>query len=130
VIKGLKIVEQNGIVRELGDDELEDMKVAVKANTDAQNDAPFDDAGDGWKGSIFGACPLQGEGEVDGHAWYFKARRQSWTFEVRDHRVAAGKDWQTGGNYGEGPYDAGWMKHSHAWVLIRESIARFRRGKP
>lgn len=31
-----------------------------------------------------GACPIQGEGEFDGHPCYFRSRGERWSFEVFD----------------------------------------------
>lgn len=86
-------------------------------------------AGLGWGGRLFGACPVQGEGEVDGASWYFRARGEGWSFEITpdtdelENRTTIEFAGVTAG----GPYSASWMMPRHAWSLIKSSIAEFRR---
>jgi hypothetical protein len=116
---------------------LNAMRPVVARNLDAQEDAPCDRAGDGWSGSIGGACPLQGEGFVDGLPWYFRARGESWSFGVAaapdGDPVAAGyRDAPSGAFYVEGDaegeqmFAGSWMPYSEAWRHIEASVAAFR----
>lgn len=116
---------------------IDAVRPAVMRNLREQDDAPCDRDGDGWSGTIGGACPLQGDGVVDGLPWYFRARGEAWSFSVAatpdGDAVAAGfSDAPDGSFYTNGPsdnatpYAAGWMPHSEAWRHIEESIAEFR----
>lgn len=119
---------------------LDAIRPAVMDNLSAQNDAPCDREGDGWHGVIGGACPLQGDGVVDGLPWYFRARGGSWEFAVAatpdgDPVAACFSDAPTGSfradgeAEGDGPYAASWMPHSEAWRHIEASIAEFRASR-
>lgn len=109
----------------------------IRANLAAQEDAPAERAGEGWSGGIGGACPLQGDGVVDGLPWYFRARGEHWSFSV-----AATPDgdpvgvwvtddppgaWTTEDEAeGDGLFAASWMPYAEAWRHIDASIAAWR----
>lgn len=89
--------------------------------------------GDGWSGLIRGYMPVQAWGAVDGLGWFFRARWETWGFEVyeRPFTERGGLPelpdmkpiWQTDGEYGEnGSMAASHMPHEEAWNLIEESI--------
>lgn len=114
------------------------LKPVVDRNLATQNDADPAQSGEGWSGSIGGACPVQGDGVVDGRAWYFRARGRHWSLSVawRDgvepaSVTATGED----GWYMEGEADekddfaASWMRHSEAWRHIGDAIAAHREWK-
>ena len=95
-------------------------------------------SGPGWRGRLDGYAPVQGEGSVDGHAWYFRARHQEWSFEIAE---PAEVDWtdvdvglQVGGwrvqdeAWGEDAYAASYMPYATAWTIIQQCITRFRDG--
>lgn len=103
---------------------------AIREQCARKEDAPANREGDGWKGSIYGFCPVQGEGTVDGMWWYFRARHDSWSFEV--WRKSFGPDgslpdgppiWSADAEYDDGDGNASWMPFSHAWQCIEASIA-------
>lgn len=80
----------------------------------------------GWQGSIYGFCPVQGTGTVDGLCWYFRARFGEWTFTVWNEQFTSVGEipstpprWETAGEH----EDASWMKYSEAWKCIEDSIA-------
>ena len=91
-------------------------------------------AGNGWEGQLGGACPVQGEGTVDGLEWYFRARGESWSFEVFRPGGFEGLPVQdvvfdrSGETFG-GPYSASWIGAKHAWSLIRTCINEWRQGQ-
>lgn len=107
-----------------------DFAKALQAACDEAEDAPAEKSGDGWKGSIGGFAPVQGDGQVDGKFWYFRARHDSWSFEVytkscRTELPDESPLWETSGKYG----NASWMKLSEAWGLIEASLAKYRRDR-
>ncbi len=99
---------------------------------DDLEDAPFEKAGDGWAGHLEGFCPVQGIGTVGDLHWYFRARWDSWSFEVYpttcegDLPASSTCVWFTEGDYG----NASWMKYSDAWSTIEGAIAAFRARQP
>lgn len=110
---------------------------SVRRHLAVQEDAPCERAGDGWSGTIGGACPLQGDGNVDGLPWYFRARGGSWSFSVAatpdGDPVAAGfrdappGSWYVDGDAeGDGAYAGSWMPYSEGWQHIEASIAEWR----
>ena len=78
--------------------------------------------------SIGGNCPVQAYGSVDGRRFYFRARGDSWQFHVAetDDKIFFEDDFYIGRDYGEGPFDAGWMPENEALGFIVESIAAYR----
>lgn len=92
--------------------------------------------GDGWEGSIGGNAPVQGEGRVDGHVWYFRARWSRWTLQIAEpldatdaEPVGAGiAGWMAAGDVGS-DYQASWMDGETAWRLVTEAFGAFRRGE-
>lgn len=87
--------------------------------------------GEGWHGHVYGYTPVQADGEVDGHPWFFRSRWHHWYFKV----APVGKE---PSDVGGGPHDVeGWfiessmpcywnMEHDEAWDLIEASIVMFR----
>ena len=97
--------------------------------------------GPGWHGKLEGYAPVQGEGSVDGHAWYFRARGVGWSFQIAE---PAEVDWATADNsrevagwsvedeaWAEEEFAASYMPYATAWAIIQRCIARFReQGRP
>lgn len=76
--------------------------------------------GNGWHGKLYGRCPVQGDGEIDGHLWFFRARGSIWSFEVIGFP-------ETNKTYPWGKWpDAGNMPEDVAWKHIIESLESFR----
>lgn len=83
------------------------------------------------EGRIMGLCPVEGEGSVDGHEFYFKARGQRWKLYVAAVAGEAGDPldasaWSTGAPWGDDPHGAGYMSEEEAWRLIEEGVAKWR----
>jgi hypothetical protein len=74
---------------------------------------------------IGGNCPVQAEGFVDGKAFYFRARGDTWQFHVAPSReeIFDNDVFYMERDYGEGPFDAGWMPEDEALAFIGEAIA-------
>jgi hypothetical protein len=75
-----------------------------------------------------GECPLQGEGLIDGHRFYFRARWQHWELVVgpddkRDPLFVT--LWEFSEDWGDGPYDAGYMPADEGRRLIERGAAEF-----
>lgn len=95
----------------------------------------FERRGEGWSGSIGGMVPVQGEGTVDGHPWYFRARGDHWEMVIADPCDADPVDVYGGGvagwfareSWGTWP-EAGYMPLQTAWAFAEATIMRFRAG--
>lgn len=74
---------------------------------------------------IGGNCPVQAEGTIDGKEFYFRARGHSWRLEIGGEMVVA-PEWKYEEDYGDGPYDAGWMDQSEALAFIAKAAALYR----
>lgn len=74
-----------------------------------------------------GNCPVQGEGEIDGHPFYFRARGSHWSLTVDEKDSTGSPAWEHKERYGSGPFDAGWMPESDAKDLIAKGAALFRK---
>jgi len=87
-----------------------------------------------------GLCPVQGDGLVDGHRFYFRARGEGWTFDVWALGVGLTGDglgpmfdlpeedpvFSTGCPYKPDiPFEAGYMPDDEARVFIEESARKF-----
>lgn len=110
----------------------------IQAAIRAQEDCAGEQSGPGWAGDVYGACPVQGEGTVEGRSFYFRARHGHWSFEISgapwkpDDGLWDSRElpvtWYDNLQYSKNGLDPddGWMKHSEAWRIIRENIEEFR----
>jgi len=81
-----------------------------------------------------GACPVQGEGTLDGHPVYYRSRGTSWSFEVWEK----GTPWTNCLPEGdpifccvESKYEwpnAGWIEASESMANIKKAVELFRSG--
>lgn len=80
--------------------------------------------------TIGGNCPVQAEGDVDGHRFYFRARGAAWQFHVArtDDEIFSDPVFYRDEEYGKYPA-AGWMPEHEAIGFIIDSIAQFRAGR-
>lgn len=74
---------------------------------------------------IGGNCPVQAEGTIDGKAFYFRARGDSWSVGVGEEPVGD-PEWYYEQSYGDGPFDAGWMEESEALDFITDASVLYR----
>jgi hypothetical protein len=84
------------------------------------------------------AAPVQAEGTLDGHPFYFRARGDRWTFSVAEEpgvdpvqidsvESAVGRGYFLAAPYGApGSFAAGYMALAEARDLIEECIRRYR----
>ena len=112
------------------------IRPSIERNTALATDAEAERSGEGWSGSIFGFCPVQGEGHIDGLPWYFRARGEHWSFSVAatpdgdpvDALFDRGRGWSTTGEAeGTEAFAGSWMPYSEAWRHIEASIVAWRR---
>jgi hypothetical protein len=92
----------------------------------------------GWNGYIFGHCPVQGCGLVDGYPWYFRARGESWEMEIADDITVnceclplvgmSCSGWIIEEDWGTWP-EAGYMDEKIAWSFIENTISKFRANR-
>jgi hypothetical protein len=77
---------------------------------------------------IEGNCPVQAEGRIDGHKFYFRARGKHWSFSVagEDGDVFGTDAWEYEEDYPGGPYAAGWMSEEEARAFIEKAAAVYR----
>ena len=78
---------------------------------------------------IGGNCPVQAEGVVDGKPFYFRARWNAWSLSVDQNDDILNPEWCYIENYGDGPYDAGWMEESVALSMIKKAISIYLKEK-
>ena len=81
---------------------------------------------------IDGCCPVQGEGTIVGHPWYFRARGRRWTWRVWCDGTSPGSIglYTCTAEWGDGEFAAGYMPLDVARGIIERSARRFlRRGK-
>lgn len=88
---------------------------------------------DGIEIEFGGACPVQGDGTVDGRTVYYRSRGSGWEFSV----APIGSTDALGANcweYGETPYhwpDGGWVHADVSRECIRRAVAKWRaEGRP
>jgi hypothetical protein len=78
--------------------------------------------------SLYGNCPVQAEGRIDGEPFYFRARWAHWSFGVGGDPVCA-PAWEYVEDYGEDDVSAGWMSVDEAYGFILAAIERYRAWK-
>lgn len=78
---------------------------------------------------IGGNCPVQADGTFDGLPFYFRARGEAWAVRIAqegEDPVTVGwgdqNGWAYAEDYGEGPFEAGWMDIDEALDFIRRSF--------
>jgi len=74
-----------------------------------------------------GNCPVQAEGTIRGELFYFRARGNRWSLSIGSDPIGSPAWWMVE-QYGEGPYDAGWMPEDDAEKFIRKAAALYLAG--
>ena len=87
------------------------------------------------------AAPVQAEGTLDGHPFYFRARGAEWTFSLAEEpgldpscidspESAAGRGYFLAEQYGEpGSFAASYLELAEARDLIDDCARRYRAGR-
>jgi hypothetical protein len=76
-----------------------------------------------------GNCPVQIEGTVDDHFFYFRARGQRWSCEFATKEgdlCTENVSFRVEQPYGDEPFAAGWMPLSEAYGFLIAAIGQFR----
>lgn len=73
---------------------------------------------------IGGNCPVQAEGTVGGQEFYFRARGDSWSIGIGGD-VVLDPEWGYEEDWGDGPYDAGWMPQHVALQMIGKAVGLY-----
>ncbi len=76
---------------------------------------------------LYGYCPVQAEGTIDGLPFYFRARGIHWRIGIGGAPVSA-PAWGYGESYGQGPFAAGWMTEEEALAFIEKAVTLYRSG--
>jgi hypothetical protein len=79
-----------------------------------------------------GNCPVQAEGTINGKRFYFRARGDCWSLEVSPGAdgdylswPVTPEPWLYEEDYGDGPFDAGWMPQEEAVQMIAKAAALY-----
>lgn len=77
---------------------------------------------------IGGNCPVQAEGTIAGKPFYFRARGDHWSIRIGDdpHRYGVNLDFIHDEDYGESPYEAGWMPLEDVWKCLHKAEVLYR----
>lgn len=78
---------------------------------------------------LWGYCPVQAEGTIDGEKFYFRARGIHWRIGIGGD-VVTNPTWGYGESYGNGPFAAGWMPEDKARDFIAKAVGLYRSGYP
>lgn len=84
--------------------------------------------GDGYDVPFGGACPVQGEGEIDGFPCYYRARGKGWSLEVYEVGGSVQTSeaiWSTGRTCYVWP-DGGYLSAGKSVQNIESAVAAFR----
>ncbi len=91
--------------------------------------------GPGWWGALFSYCPRIGEGEVDDHSWFFRARGDRWHFCVGTTSGSWAEDeyiydvdgmFYIHGRWTHPESNAGYMPDDEAWAFIASGLEQWR----
>lgn len=75
---------------------------------------------------IGGNCPVQAEGIIGGKPFYFRARGEHWSMEIGyDSKSSEPAEWYKEEEWGDGPYDAGWMPEEDAINIIERCATEY-----
>jgi hypothetical protein len=97
--------------------------------------------GEGWSGDFGGESPVQGDGEVDGRPFYFRARWNSWELDiaepggeplsVTEESMARGVGWRHEENFGDlDLWQASYMEMKDVQRCMDKAVALFRASRP
>jgi hypothetical protein len=78
---------------------------------------------------LWGFCPVQAEGTIDGEKFYFRARGIHWRIGIGGD-VVTNPTWGYGESYGSGEFAAGWMPEEEAKDFIVKAVELYRSGHP
>lgn len=88
-------------------------------------------ADEGVEITFYGACPVQGDGEVDGMPCYYRSRGEGWQFHVASSPDGDPLD-DDAWFYEEAPYfwpAGGWVHRDTSIECIKKAVAEYRNQK-
>jgi hypothetical protein len=112
-------------LRDGGAIDIPDFRVDVTGSFEEAQGAIHDD---GITITWGGACPVQGQGVVDGVGCYYRSRGSGWHMEFGDGEPCGGSNW----SYEETCYiwpDGGWVTAQESERNIRLAVERWREHK-
>ena len=77
---------------------------------------------------LYGFCPVQAEGTINGEEFYFRARGQRWSIGIGG-KVVSDPNWYYEEPYGEVMFDAGWMPEEEARAFIEKAALQWEKGR-
>jgi hypothetical protein len=77
---------------------------------------------------VYGNCPVQADGTIDGTPFYFRARGSKWALSVGEDPLSSSA-WRHIEDYGEDQFSAGWMTEDEAITFIKKAVDIFRAVK-
>lgn len=91
----------------------------------------FEYDGDGLTVRFYGACPVQGDGMVDGVPLYFRARYSGWSVRIgealKEDEWDDEKMWVSRGKWGDDSgVEAGFMPYEVALEFLKREIQEWR----
>lgn len=78
-----------------------------------------------------GNCPVQSEGHIEGHPYYFRARGTHWSFDVAEpgnSAISGNSVYSKAGLVEGNDYAAGWLPVDEATKIIADCVAEFKAG--
>ena len=72
-----------------------------------------------------GLCPVQAEGTINGKPFYFRARGSSWRLNIGGEDLILKPEWSYEEDYGDGPFDAGYMSEEEARTFIQKAAEMY-----
>lgn len=84
------------------------------------------------EGEIYGQAPVQAEGTVRGHPFYFRARHDGWSFDIGPDPIGGTNViFSRESDYGEPRgFEASWMEHDEALGFLLRCVDEFLAEEP
>jgi hypothetical protein len=79
--------------------------------------------------TIYGLCPVQAEGTINGKLFYFRSRGEHWEISISTTDPLGACEWSYRTRYGDWP-SAGWITEDEAREFIENAAVMFANGAP
>lgn len=78
--------------------------------------------------TLGGNCPVQIEGKIGDKDFYFRARGNHWSVQIGDEKdFFTPQIWYYEEEYGQGPFEAGWMEEYEALEFLIQAINLYKK---